>query len=354
MRGNFVLRAGKTHYIMGAERRDRAAGPSGKQYLMNTPENELDALVERMRGGNVRALSRLMTLVESDPKAAPAIMKRVYSGRANARRVGLAGPPGAGKSTLLSNLLDAGAKEGKRVAALCIDPTSPISGGALLGDRIRMAGSFSLDNVFIRSVASGKSLGGLAEATKYHTLLLEAFGADLILIETVGIGQVGYDIRSVAESLVLILVPESGDTVQILKSGILELADVVAVNKSDRDGANEIAATLSFTFETPRDGWRIPVIKTVASENEGTGDVMQALDEHYAYLKETGGLERYRNPEADLREALELRFRRFIDGGAVSRDADAAQVAERVKSGSLDPFSAAADIMDILFKGNKP
>lgn len=309
-------------------------------------------LIEKMLGGNVRALSRLMSVVERDAEAVDEIMKEVYPRRRPARRIGLAGPPGAGKSTLLGNLIKKASGLGLRVGVLCIDPTSPITGGALLGDRIRLAGTYNLKDVFIRSVASGESLGGLAEATKYHTLLLEAFGADVILIETVGLGQVGYDIRNVAETLLLVLVPESGDTIQILKSGILELADVTIVNKADRDGADEIAETLLYTFAHPRDGWQIPVIKCVARDNAGTDDIWDCIERHYEYLKETGRLESYHDPRTDLREALEFQFQRLLRGGLVDTNPLTKALADKVEAGEADPYSASSEIFKILFKGD--
>ncbi|MFA6451515.1 MAG: methylmalonyl Co-A mutase-associated GTPase MeaB [bacterium] len=317
-----------------------------KKNTQNTKE-----LIGKMFQGNVRALSRLMTLVENRPEALPEVMSEIYNRRKPARRVGLSGPPGAGKSTLLSNLIQAGLRGGKQVSALCIDPTSPLSGGAILGDRIRMANTFNSKDVFIRSVASGDSLGGLAEATKYHTLLLEAFGSDLVLIETVGLGQVGYDIRNIAETLILILVPESGDTVQILKSGIIELADIIVINKSDRSGADEIAATLEMTFDEPRDGWRIPVIKASAREDIGTDDIIIALDAHYEYLNNSGRLEVYRDPAADLREAVEFQFQRRMRGGLLENHTDAAAIAKTVISGDKDPYTASVEIMNLLIEG---
>jgi LAO/AO transport system kinase len=319
---------------------------------MDIKKQNIKELIEKMFAGNVRSLSRLMTIVENRHELVPEIMGEIYGHRKPARRVGLAGPPGAGKSTLLSNLIQADVRAGKKVCALCIDPTSPLSGGAILGDRIRMSDSFSSKDVFIRSVASGDSLGGLAEATKYHTLLCEAFGADSILIETVGLGQVGYDIRNIAETLLLILVPESGDTIQILKSGILELADIIVINKSDRTGADEIAASLEMTFVEPRDGWHIPVIKASAREDIGTQEIMDALDKHYEYLKHSGRLEMYRDPAADLREAVEFQFQRRMRDGFLEQHSAAGPILKKVISGSTDPYTASVQIMNLLFEGN--
>ncbi len=312
-----------------------------------------DELVQKMHEGNIRALSRLMTIVENKPEVVPEVMSQVYKGRKNSRRIGLAGPPGAGKSTLLSNLIQYYSKEEKKVCALCIDPTSPLSGGAILGDRIRMSDSFGAKNVFIRSVASGESLGGLAEATKYHTLLLEAYGADNILIETVGLGQVGYDIRKIAETLILILVPESGDTVQILKSGLIELADIIVINKSDRSGADEIASSLYLTFNEPRNGWKIPVIKASARDDIGTTEIIDSINAHYEYLNQTGKLDFYRDPNEDLKEAVDFQFQRCMREGLIDIHPDTKEVAGKVSSGEIDPYSASISIINSLFKGMK-
>lgn len=315
---------------------------------MKADRNDIKQLIKGMFEGNVRSLSRLMTLVETRAETAPLVMSEIYTRRRPARRIGLAGPPGAGKSTVLANLIHSAADKGLRVGALCIDPTSPISGGAILGDRIRITDTTDLKDVFIRSVASGDSLGGLAEATKYHTLLLEAFGSQLIFIETVGLGQVGYDIRNIAETLILLLVPESGDTVQILKSGIIELADIVLVNKADRAGADEIAATIELTFEAPRDGWKIPVIRTVARDGAGTAEIWSAAAAHYEYLKRSGKLGRFRDPGADLLEALELQFKRRIAAGLLNKNPRIRKIARGVKEGRTDPYSAAAEILKML------
>ncbi|HOX27910.1 MAG TPA: methylmalonyl Co-A mutase-associated GTPase MeaB [bacterium] len=312
---------------------------------------DVENLVKEMRAGNVRALSRLMTLVETKPESAAGIMKAAHSSHKVSRRIGISGPPGAGKSTLVSNLIDSAVRDGQRVGALCIDPTSPLTGGAILGDRVRLSGSFDSRSVFIRSVASGESLGGLAEATRLHTFLLESFGFDLVLIETVGLGQVGYDIRNIAETLILILVPESGDTVQILKSGIIELADIVVVNKSDRDGADEIAASLHITFSDPKSGWTIPVIKAVARNDVGTEEIREAARAHLEYLESSGEIARFRDPGASLMDAIEKEISRRVRNGLIDGAPAAAAIAKAVSDGERDPFSSAAEIADIIFGG---
>lgn len=305
-------------------------------------EQNIEALVQGMLAGDVRSLSRLMTVVEREPDLVGEVMSRIWPHRRPARRVGLSGPPGAGKSTLLSNLVRHARAEGKKVGVLCIDPTSPLTGGAILGDRIRINDMFDPADVFIRSVASGDSLGGLAGATRLHCLLLEAAGCDLILIETVGLGQVGYDITDVAETLVLVLVPESGDTIQILKSGIIELADIVVVNKADRDGADEIAETLRLTFMEPRKGWHIPVLLAAAREDLGTGEITAALEDHFVYLKQRGAVESFRSPEHEFAHAVHIHIKSFLKGSLLETHPAFRGAFEQIRGGNLDPYSAAA------------
>jgi LAO/AO transport system kinase len=311
-------------------------------------KQDVNSLADAMLAGDVRALSRLMTIVETSPDDVPEIMSRIYGARKTTRRVGISGPPGAGKSTLLSNLIDKAHARGEKVGVLCIDPTSPISGGAILGDRIRINEQFPPEKVFIRSVASGDSLGGLAGATKLQTLLLEAAGCDLVLIETVGLGQVGYDIRDIAETLVLVLVPESGDTIQILKSGIIELADIVVVNKSDRAGSEEIAESLRTTFLEPRDGWVIPVVRMISRDDDGTDELVLRLDMHLKYLNDHDRLGRFRDGAADFTEAIAFQLKRALPPERLASHPAFKQWHDGVAAGRMDPYTAAAKAIENL------
>lgn len=304
----------------------------------------IEQLVAGMRGGDARSLSRLMTLVETEPASLPEVMRHTYPHRRRARRVALAGPPGAGKSTLITNLIKHAGGLGMRTGVLCVDPTSPLTGGAILGDRVRMSVPDVPGDTFIRSVASGDSLGGLAAATRFHTLLLEASGVDLVVIETVGLGQVGYDARHIADTLVLVLVPESGDTVQSLKSGILELADVVVVNKADREGAEEIAETLRSVLDEPRDGWGIPVVQTVALRDGGTGELWDHLGAHSEYLERRSGGGREAAPLDDVREALIFLLRGVLTDDFFRSRPLFSRYIDRIERGEVDPFSAAREI----------
>lgn len=315
---------------------------------------DIQSLFEKMIAGDARALSRLMTVVESAPENIPEVMSRVYKLGRTARRIGISGPPGAGKSTLLANIVAREAAAGLKVGVLCIDPTSPISGGAILGDRVRINETFPPEQVFIRSVASGDSLGGLARATKLHTLLLEAAGFDIVLIETVGLGQVGYDITSIAETLALVLVPESGDTVQVLKSGIIELADIVIVNKSDRAGADEIAESLKNIFFEERNGWRIPVISAIARDGAGTDEIMLQFAAHYEYKKENGGLLTIRDRRADFAQAFLSGAGRLLADAQASAETLLDPYIDSVENNGTDPYTAAARAVDeLLLKGKK-
>lgn len=312
-------------------------------------EERIKQLVEKMRAGDVRSLSRLMTLVETEPESLPDVMRHTYALRGRSRRVALAGPPGAGKSTLITNLIRHAGTLKLRTGVLCVDPTSPLTGGAILGDRVRMSLPDMPAEAFIRSVASGDSLGGLAAATRFHTLLLEASGVDLVIIETVGLGQVGYDARRIADSLVLVLVPESGDTVQSLKSGILELADIVVVNKADREGADEIAHTLRSALEEPREGWSVPVVSAVALKNEGTDELWARLDEHAEFLRSRpGGGESA--PLADMREAMLFMLRSAMTDEFFRGRPLFSGYVGRIERGEIDPFSAAREIWRELLK----
>lgn len=248
-------------------------------------------LVSQMLSGDRLALSRLISRVEGRSPDLLSIMSRVQTKAGHARCIGVTGPPGAGKSTLVDCLIAHFRKEGKKVGVVAIDPSSPFSGGAVLGDRIRMQAHAGDEAVFIRSLGSRGSHGGLSRATREVVKLYRAFGMDVVLVETVGVGQTELDVMEIADTTVVILTPESGDAIQTLKAGILEIADIFVVNKFDRDGAHLMQAELKAMIEIgdrKRGGWQTPVLLVQASKNIGVEELASSLEGHSAFLQKSG------------------------------------------------------------------
>jgi len=253
-------------------------------------------LARRFEEGDRRALARAITLVESGHPAGAELLRR-FRGRGQARVVGLTGSPGSGKSTLADRLIEEARRDGETVAVLAVDPSSPFTGGAVLGDRIRMMRHYRDEGVFIRSMASRGALGGLAGATVAALSLLEAFGFDWVFIETVGVGQSEVDIARVADTTVLVLTPAAGDAVQAFKAGVMEIADLIVVNKFDLPGGprlvEELKATLELAPPHPT-GWEVPILTTVASRGEGARELLDAIRSHRRHLEATKTLEPHR------------------------------------------------------------
>jgi LAO/AO transport system kinase len=309
-------------------------------------------LVERARKGEPRAVARLISLVEDASPLLREVMAALAPLTGRAVVVGITGAPGVGKSTSTSALVSALRRRGKRVGVLAVDPSSPFSGGALLGDRVRMQEHAVDREVFIRSMASRGHLGGLAWATPQALRVLDAAGCDVILVETVGVGQSEVEIASNADTTVVLLAPGMGDGIQAAKAGILEIGDVYVVNKADRDGADATARELNHMLSLgerrqPGD-WRPPIVKTVASRAEGVDEVVEALDKHHAWLERTGVLGQRRR--ARLREEIEaialtaLRERM----GDLHGDQRLDVLADRVVAGELDPYAAADELVEGL------
>jgi LAO/AO transport system kinase len=309
--------------------------------------------LDRALSGDTRALARLLSLVEDDALAVRSVIKDLLPWTGRARIIGLTGAPGVGKSTMTGALVGAFRAAGRRVAVLAIDPTSPFTGGALLGDRIRMQEHATDEAVFIRSMANRGHLGGIAAATPQAIRVLDAAGCEVVLIETVGVGQAEVDIASEADSTVVMLAPGMGDGIQAAKAGILEIADIYVVNKADRDGADQVARDLRYMQSlggrhSVAGAWRPPIVKTVAARGEGVEQVVEAIEKHRTWMDEHGELARRRRARAASEiEAIALgqvRLRFAQVHGSAALDAAAA----RVVDGATDPYAAADGLIASL------
>jgi len=308
---------------------------------------DLHSWIDRLRNGDTRALSRAISTVENRSPGWAELLKALFPQTGRARILGLTGAPGAGKSTLVDQLAKHYRKENRTVGIIAVDPTSPYTGGAILGDRIRMQDHFSDPGIYIRSMATRGSLGGLARATADVTTVLDASGRDLIMIETVGVGQDEIDIVRLADVTVVILVPGMGDDVQSIKAGIMEIADIFVINKSDREGAErverEIRALQSLAARS--DHWTPPIVKTVASEGIGIKELVVAIAEYEAYLKKENLAIQHSINNWQQRLVEMLRDALLDKARGELGDADLARYAAEVAEHQRDPYTLVEEIV---------
>jgi LAO/AO transport system kinase len=307
-------------------------------------------LLTAAQGGDRAAVARLISLIERGGEPARDVGRRTFEDGRGAYTVGITGAPGSGKSTLTDRLITEVRRLDRMIGVLAIDPSSPFTGGAILGDRVRMQGHALDEGVFIRSMATRGHLGGLSLATPEATRVLAASGYPLVIIETVGVGQVEVEVAGAADTTVVVVNPGWGDAIQANKAGLLEIADVFVINKSDRPGAAETRRDLESMLDMTMSmgEWRPPIINTVASTGEGTDELWQAVNDHRSYLGRTGELEerRHRRLVDELHEVLLRRVERKVgelEGGETYR-----RVRESVLAGSLDPYTAADELLEAL------
>jgi LAO/AO transport system kinase len=313
------------------------------------PDAKEASLAERLVEGDKRALARAITLIESDDPAGWDLVREVYPRTGRARIIGFTGPPGVGKSTLIGALTRELREAKREVAVLSIDPSSPFTRGALLGDRIRLSDHFLDPGVFIRSMASRGALGGLSEAALQVALVMDAAGKDDVLIETVGVGQAEIDIVDHADTIVLALMPGSGDSIQALKAGVMEIPDIIAINKSDHPMTETMVREVKgvLALAEGQDDWQVPILRTEATRGEGVAELAARIDEHRTHIEEEGTLEqrRARNLRNEVLGIASSRMRRRLEE-SVADDPDVARLLQEVVKRRLDPASAAGQLLE--------
>ena len=304
-------------------------------------------LAERVLAGDPRAMARAISLIEDEDPASADFVRAIFPRTGRAYLVGVTGPPGAGKSTLVDRLVAHIRDRSSTVGVIAVDPTSPFTGGAVLGDRLRMQAHASDDGVFIRSMATRGQLGGLARATGDAALVLDAAGKNVIVIETVGVGQDEVDIIRTADVSVVTLVPGAGDEVQALKAGIMEIADIFVVNKADREGADRLVATVEAHLAlqaVAASEWRPPILKTVATTGAGVRELLDAIERFRSHSEATQAVRRRTRSEYRLRELVAHRFMEHLEAEVLQKG-ELSAIVDRIATRELDPYTAARDLL---------
>jgi LAO/AO transport system kinase len=316
---------------------------------MELPDN-IKNLISKMLEGDRLALSRLISVVESRKYSTTKILKEINPHTGNSYLIGITGPPGAGKSTLISCIVKSYSNQGKKIGILAVDPTSPFSGGAVLGDRIRMQEHTQDKNVFIRSLGSRGSHGGMSRSTSELIKIYDAFGMELIIIETVGVGQTELDVIGIADTVIVVLVPEAGDAIQTMKAGLMEIADIFVVNKADREGANNLSRDIHTMIGKNQysGSWDIPVLNTVATQGTGVGELLCEIEKHREHQIKNHILEQKHEKKREyefvhtLRELFEDKISREI------KNPEFSELILKVRKGDLDPYEGAEQLFNNL------